>query len=75
MYLKKDIYLDSDNTYNLDELGNTINAMVGERIHPMHQLQETDLLPPPIFEHFLLLKKDGDTGIIDFRNLSSGEDE
>lgn len=73
MYLKKDIYLDSDNTYNLDELGNTINAMVGERIHPMHQLQETDLLPPPIFEHFLLLKKDGDTGIIDFRNLSSGE--
>ena len=38
MYLKKDIYLDSDNTYNLDELGNTINAMVGERIHPMHQL-------------------------------------
>lgn len=73
MYLKKDIYLDSDNTYNLDELGNTINAMVGERIHPKHQLQETDLLPPPIFEHFLLLKKDGDTGIIDFRNLSSGE--
>lgn len=73
MYLKKDIYLDSDNTYNLDELGNTINAMVGERIHPEHQLQETDLLPPPIFEHFLLLKKDGDTGIIDFRNLSSGE--
>lgn len=73
MYLKKDIYLDSDNTYNMDELGNTINAMVGERIHPKHQLQETDLLPPPIFEHFLLLKKDGDTGIIDFRNLSSGE--
>lgn len=73
MYLKKDIYLDSDNTYNLDELGNTINAMVGERIQPEHQLQETDLLPPPIFEHFLLLKKDGDTGIIDFRNLSSGE--
>lgn len=73
MYLKKDIYLDSDNTYNLDELGNTINAMVGERIHSKHQLQETDLLPPPIFEHFLLLKKDGDTGIIDFRNLSSGE--
>lgn len=73
MYLKKDIYLDSDNTYNLDELGNTINAMVGERIHPKHQLQETDLLPPPIFEHFLLLKKDGDTSIIDFRNLSSGE--
>ena len=73
MYLKKDIYLDSDNTYNLDKLGNTINAMVGERIHPKHQLQETDLLPPPIFEHFLLLKKDGDTGIIDFRNLSSGE--
>lgn len=73
MYLKKDIYLDSDNTYNLDELGNTINAMVGERIHPKHQLQETDLLPPPIFEHFLLLQKDGDSGIIDFRNLSSGE--
>ena len=73
MYLKKDIYFDSDNIYNLDDLGNTINAMVGERIHPKHQLQETDLLPPPIFEHFLLLKKDGDTGIIDFRNLSSGE--
>lgn len=73
MYLKKDIYLDSDNTYNLDELGNTINAMVGERIHPKHQLQETDLLPPPIFEKFLLLRKDGDNGIIDFRNLSSGE--
>ena len=73
MYLKKDIYLDYDNTYNLDELGNTINAMVGERIHSKHQLQETDLLPPPIFEHFLLLKKDGDTSIIDFRNLSSGE--
>lgn len=73
MYLKKDIYLDSDNTYNLDELGNTINAMVGERIHSKHQLQETDLLPPPIFEKFLLLRKDGDNGIIDFRNLSSGE--
>ena len=73
MYLKKDIYLDSDNTYNLDELGNTITAMVGERIHPKHQLQETDLLPPPIFEKFLLLRKDGDNGIIDFRNLSSGE--
>lgn len=73
MYLKKDIYLDSDNTYNLDELDNTINAMVGERIHPKHQLQETDLLPPPIFEKFLLLRKDGDNGIIDFRNLSSGE--
>lgn len=73
MYLKKDIYLDSDNTYNLDELGNTINTMVGERIHPKHQLQETDLLPPPIFEKFLLLRKDGDNGIIDFRNLSSGE--
>ena len=73
MYLKKGIYLDSDNIYNLDDLGNTINAMVGERIHPKHQLQETDLLPPPIFEHFLLLQKDGDNGIIDFRNLSSGE--
>ena len=73
MYLKKDIYFDSDNIYNLDDLGNTINAMVGERIHPKHQLQETDLLPPPIFEHFLLLQKDGDNGIIDFRNLSSGE--
>lgn len=73
MYLKKDIYLDSDNTYNLDELDNTINAMVGERIHPKHQLQETDLLQPPIFEKFLLLRKDGDNGIIDFRNLSSGE--
>lgn len=73
MYLKKGIYLDSDNIYNLEDLNNTINAMVGERIHPKHQLQETDLLPPPIFEHFLLLQKDGDNGIIDFRNLSSGE--
>lgn len=73
MYLKKDIYMESDNIYNLDNLGNTINFMVGERIHPNHQLQETDLLPPPIFEHFLLLQKEGDTGIIDFRNLSSGE--
>lgn len=73
MYLKKDIYIESDNIYNLDDLGNTINVMVGERIHPKHQLQETDLLPPPIFEHFLLLQKDGDNGIIDFRNLSSGE--
>ena len=73
MYLKKGIYLDSDNIYNLEDLNNTINAMVGERIHPEHQLQETDLLPPPIFEHFLLLQKDGDNGIIDFRNLSSGE--
>ncbi len=73
MYLKKDIYLDSDNIYNLENLDNIINAMVGERIHPKHQLQETDLLPPPIFEQFLLLQKDGDNGIIDFRNLSSGE--
>ena len=73
MYLKKEIYLDPENIYNLEDLDNTINAMIGERIHPKHRLQETDLLPPPIFEKFLLLRKDGDNGIIDFRNLSSGE--
>lgn len=73
MYVKKDIYVDASNYYNLADLDESIEQFTGEELHPRYRLQEIDLLPPPIFDVTLLLKKDGQEGIIDFRNLSSGE--
>lgn len=73
MYLKKDLYLDSDNNYNLAVLDEALTKHVGEQIHPKYKLQAIDLLPPPIFDKTLCLVKNGDSGLIDFRNLSSGE--
>jgi predicted ATP-binding protein involved in virulence len=73
MYLKKDIYPNSDNNYNLDLLDKTMQKYVGEQIHHNYKLQEMDLLPSPIFEQIILLEKNGENGLIDFRNLSSGE--
>ncbi|MDL2241622.1 ATP-binding protein [Bacteroidales bacterium OttesenSCG-928-L03] len=46
---------------------------VGEQIHPKYKLQAIDLLPPPIFDQTLYLIKNKESGLIDFRNLSSGE--
>ena len=73
MYVKKDIYVDASNYYNLADLDESIEQFTGEELHPRYRLQEIDLLPPPIFDVTLLLKKDGQEGVIDFRNLSSGE--
>lgn len=73
MYVKKDIYVDASNYYNLADLDESIEQLTGEELHPRYRLQEIDLLPPPIFDVTLLMKKDGQEGVIDFRNLSSGE--
>ena len=73
MYVKKDIYMDAQNNYNLADLDIAIGRLTGEELHPRYRLQELDLLPPPIFDVTLLLRKEGQEGVIDFRNLSSGE--
>lgn len=73
MYLKKDLYFDPDNNYNLEILDDKLTQYVGERIHPKYKLQAIDLLPPPIFDQTLYLVKNEENGLIDFRNLSSGE--
>lgn len=73
MYVKKDIYVDASKYYNLADLDESIEQFIGEELHSRYRLQEIDLLPPPIFDVTLLLKKDGQEGVIDFRNLSSGE--
>lgn len=73
MYLKKDLYPNPDNNYNLKILDDNLTQYVGEQIHPKYKLQAIDLLPPPIFDQTLYLAKNGEGGLIDFRNLSSGE--
>lgn len=73
MYLQKDLYPDPDKNYNLEILDDNITQYVGEQIHPSYKLQAIDLLPPPIFDQTLYLVKKGEGGVIDFRNLSSGE--
>lgn len=73
MYLKKDLYLDPNNSYNLEELDGKLTQYVGEQIHTKYKLQAIDLLPPPIFDQTLFLVKNEEGGLIDFRNLSSGE--
>lgn len=73
MYLKKDLYLDPNNSYNLEELDIELTQYVDEQIHPKYKLQAIDLLPPPIFDQTLYLVKNEEGGLIDFRNLSSGE--
>ena len=73
MYVKKDIYKDAQNNYILEDLDAAIGRYIGEELHPKYRLQEIDLLPPPIFDVTLFLRKEGQDGVIDFRNLSSGE--
>lgn len=73
MYLKTDIYPTPDKDYDLRAIEQAMTGWVGTPINNDYSIQAADLLPPPIFEHELLLRKGQDGTIIDFRNLSSGE--
>ena len=73
MYLKFNLYDKERNIYNLHDVDEFIMNHIGEDIHEKYKLQSIDLLPPPIFKQKLYLQKEGQNGVIDFSNLSSGE--
>lgn len=61
----------SETKLNLDQFGRKIEKILRSKRSGVRE--PIELLPPPIFEVEIMLKRKGGTKIIPFKNLSSGE--